>query len=78
MHKPEKLRPTVWPEYAKIAIIKKLKSSKRPEVLLWAHHMETVDDSTLFDNFVEFVNLHDNYRGISFKKTFKELAIYIL
>lgn len=77
LHNPEKLRPSVWPKCAKIAIINKLKSSLRPEVLAWAYHVETVDDSNLFDNFVEFVNQHDNYRGISFKQTFKELATYI-
>ena len=77
LHNPEKLRPTIWPKYAKIAIINKLKSSPRSEVLAWAHHVETVDDSKLFDEFVKFIELHDNYRGISFKQTFKELTEYI-
>lgn len=74
---PEKLRSTVWSKDAIIAISNKLKSGSRSEVLAWVHHIRTVDNSDQFDDFIKFVNLHDNYCGTSFKQTFNELEEYI-
>jgi sulfatase maturation enzyme AslB (radical SAM superfamily) len=77
LHRPDILRPTVWNKHAKIFITKYLESSHNEEVKKWAHHLNSIDDSTLFDMFVERTNTHDQYRKLDFKKTFPELAPYI-
>jgi sulfatase maturation enzyme AslB (radical SAM superfamily) len=77
LHRPEHLRPSVWPEPAKEIIINKLQSSAIEEVHVWANLMQTTDDSKLFEQFRQFVQRHDQYRSLNFQTTFPELAKYL-
>ena len=77
LHTPAHLRPSVWPELAKSAIVKKLESSIIDNVLAWTNLMQTTDDSNLFTEFKQYVQQHDQYRNTNFAKTFPELAPYI-
>ena len=76
MHTAAWLRPSVWPEPAKSAIVNKLQSSTIEDVQTWANLMQNTDDSDLFDQFKQFVQRHDQYRNLDFKNTFPDLAQY--
>lgn len=77
LHNPPHLRPSVWPNSAKQAIVDKLQSSTDQDVRTWADLMQNTDDSVLFDKFKQFVQRHDTYRNLNFKTTFPDLAYYI-
>jgi hypothetical protein len=77
VHTPQHMRPGVWSQDARLAIIEKLQTSQYPDVLTWANMMSTVDESKLFDEFTNKLHAHDQYRGINFKNIFPELANYI-
>ena len=77
LHTPSHLRPSVWPELAKLAIVKKLESSIIDDVVAWANLMQNTDDSNLFTEFQKYVQQHDQYRNTNFATTFPELAPYI-
>lgn len=76
VHTAAWLRPSVWPEPAKSAIVNKLQSSTIEDVQTWANLMQNTDDSDLFDQFKQFVQRHDQYRNLDFKNTFPDLAQY--
>ena len=76
LHTPIHLRPSVWPEMAKLVIVKKLQSSIIDDVRAWANLMQNTDDSKLFTQFQQFVHKHDQYRNLNFKATFSEMAQY--
>jgi radical SAM protein with 4Fe4S-binding SPASM domain len=77
LHKPMHLRPSVWPDLAKLAIVNKLQSSIINDVRVWANLIQITDDSKLFIQFQQFVREHDQYRNLNFKATFPEIAQYI-
>lgn len=73
LHRPGYLRPSVWPEPARLCIAEMLHSSNNHNVKKWAHHLESEDSSEFFNDFCAYVQRHDNYRGTCFESTFKEL-----
>jgi MoaA/NifB/PqqE/SkfB family radical SAM enzyme len=77
IHTPQHMRPGVWSDSARQAIINRLKTSQHPGVLTWAKLMATVDESEFFDEFKTKLQAHDHYRNTNFKKVFPELAEYI-
>lgn len=77
LHRPDVLRPTVWNKHAKMFIAKHLESSQNDEVRKWAHHLNSLDDSKVFNEFIKRTIAHDQYRKLDFKKTFPELASYL-
>lgn len=77
VHKPEHLRPTVWPTVPKTMIIKQLNTSQHPEVQLWAKLLASTDDSDKFETFKQKLKQHDSYRSLCFSDTFPELSSYI-
>jgi MoaA/NifB/PqqE/SkfB family radical SAM enzyme len=77
VHTPQHMRPEVWSNDARTAIIEKLQTSRYPDVLNWANLMSVADESKLFDEFKNKLHAHDQYRGINFKNIFPELANYI-
>ena len=77
LHRPAHLRPSVWPNTAKEAIVNKLQSSTIEDVRVWAKLMQNTDDQNLFEQFQQFVQRHDQYRNLNFKTTFPEMAQYI-
>lgn len=77
LHNPAHLRPSVWPELARAAIVKKLQSSIIDDVIAWANLMQNTDDSNLFTQFQQYIQQHDQYRNTNFTNTFPDLASYI-
>lgn len=77
LHNPAHLRPTVWPSAAKNDMTNFLHKSKRPGVTKWAHHLQTIDNSEYFSEFIKYVVRHDQYRGLDFAKTFPEIAAFL-
>jgi sulfatase maturation enzyme AslB (radical SAM superfamily) len=65
VHTPVCLRPAVWPETTKQAIVNKLKSSTIDDVRVWAELVQNTNDSALFEQFKQFVNLHNQYRNLN-------------
>jgi hypothetical protein len=51
--------------------------SEFEEIKNWANLVINNDDSEHFSSFVEQTRKHDQYRGISFDKTFPEMAQYL-
>lgn len=75
VYNPRYMRPTVWPQKAKEFILERLTQSKHnvePFILL----MKNEDDSENFDFFKHMVPRHDQYRKLSFKKTFPEMFTF--
>jgi MoaA/NifB/PqqE/SkfB family radical SAM enzyme len=78
VHAPVYLSPFVWPEDARLKIVQHLFTSRWPQVKNWSNIMSKPSPAiNLFQEFVQFVNRHDQYRKLDFKKTFPELANYI-
>lgn len=75
VHKPEHMRPTVWPNRAHIAT--QLENSGHEDVRTWASMIANADESDLFDEFCTRLHQHDRYRGLDFANTFPEMATYI-
>lgn len=76
VHNPNYLRPTVWNKPAKEFIINKLKNSKY-DLSPFLNLMLNEDDSKHYDNFVYRLLRHDQYRKLSFKKTFPEMFEFL-
>jgi len=77
VHSPEYMRPTVWPLSSRIAIVDHLKSSQFPDIHTWAKMINKLDDSEYFDEFKRRTQQHDQYRGLNFNETFKEISNWI-
>lgn len=77
LHRPQHLRPTVWPEQARQLIVDKLKSSKTVNLQSWIDLVDTCNDSSHFDQFVQFLHTHDAYRKLNFCATFPDLGSFI-
>ena len=78
LHIPVYLSPFVWPEEARSMIAQHLFTSKWPQVKNWSNTMSKLGSTiNLFQEFIQFVNRHDQYRKLNFKKTFPELSNYI-
>jgi radical SAM protein with 4Fe4S-binding SPASM domain len=77
VHRPMFMRPSVWPSSAREVIINKLSASADLDVQQWASLIHNTNDGNLFAEFKEKMHIHDQYRGLSFAKTFPELAAYI-
>ena len=77
VHRPEHMRPTVWPKLARSAIVDRLSSSKHIAVRTWANLVANNDDSEHFKTFVKRTHQHDEYRKLNFATTFPEMAPYL-
>jgi sulfatase maturation enzyme AslB (radical SAM superfamily) len=77
LHRPLHLRPSVWPIETRQYIIAHLQKSCYNKLHGWAKLLSSTDDSALFPKFQNFVNVHDQYRGLDFQTTFPELAEHI-
>jgi MoaA/NifB/PqqE/SkfB family radical SAM enzyme len=77
VHTPAFMRSSVWPNPARDVIINKLSASNNPDVKQWASLIRNTDDSDLFDEFKKKMQMHDEYRSLSFANTFPELAFYL-
>lgn len=77
VHNPYYMRPSVWSSPAKKLIIEQLSSSNYQDVRLWAGMISAADDTEFFNEFVENLHKHDQYRQLDFTKTFPELNGYI-
>lgn len=77
VHNPVHMRPTVWKDEAKKYIIERLTQSNfnlDPFITL----MKTQDDSEKFETFKYRLVRHDNFRKISFQKTFPEMFAFLI
>ena len=77
VHKPQHMRPTVWPAAAREYLIEHLETSEFDDVSLWANLVRNHNDSEHFQDFVDAVSRHDQYRGTAFKEVFPEMAPWI-
>lgn len=77
VHNPVHMRPSVWPSNVRTAIADHLNKSKHTDVQNWANLILNSDDSASFSTFVSKVHEHDNYRGLDFASTFKEMATFL-
>jgi MoaA/NifB/PqqE/SkfB family radical SAM enzyme len=74
VHKPQHMRPTVWPKEAREFIINHLYGSQHKEVNPWISLLQKFDDSFLFNEFKKRTDQHDQYRNLNFSTTFKEMS----
>jgi len=72
VHEPYHMQPTIWPKQINQKIIDKLSKTKFCSSSV--KFLEKNNNSRLFDKFLELTEKHDDYRGISFYKTFPELG----
>lgn len=77
VHKPEHMRPTVWPQLAREFIAEKLQTSSHEDVRIWAQLVLDNDDSDQFEMFVSRLKQHDAYRGLDFGLVFPELVKFL-
>lgn len=77
VHRPEHMRPSVWPNAVRENMAGKLLKSRYHSVKIWANSMVQEDDSIYFKKFQEMCAKHDNYRGLDFKRTFPEIAQFL-
>jgi MoaA/NifB/PqqE/SkfB family radical SAM enzyme len=77
VHRPEHMRPSVWPDVAKKFIIDRLALSDFNIVKPWVRLIDTSDDSLYFHQFKTQMQRHDQYRGIFFADVFPEMAIFL-
>jgi hypothetical protein len=77
VHKPEYMRPEVWSDAGRLAIVDHLTTSTDPDVLTWATLMSTATKSEFFDEFKSKLQMHDQYRNTDFNTTFSELTKYL-
>ena len=71
---PPHMRVSVFPTDIKNLIVSHLSTSQFDDVKTWAKHLNETDDSTYYKDFLTRLEAHDEYRSISFKNTFPELA----
>jgi len=76
-HHPAHMRPSVWPESVRNHIVEHLMSSSYQEVHEWARMLQKQNSSDQFTKFKTYLAQHDQYRGLSFAETFKELAEFL-
>ena len=74
VHDPEHMRVSIFPEDIKQDIVQHLLRSEFNDVKTWAKHLDATDDSMNYKDFLTRAKAHDAYRGLSFQKTFPELA----
>lgn len=75
VHSPAHMRPTVWPTAVKNVIVDKLaQSNYTSDIAPWIELLTTVDDSNYYADFCRYLALHDQYRGLTFKDVFPEMA----
>jgi S-adenosylmethionine:tRNA-ribosyltransferase-isomerase (queuine synthetase) len=77
VHNPAHMRPSVWHNTARRAIIDKLSQSQYQDVQVWKEMIANSDDSKLFESFKTYQKQHDQYRGTDFATAFPELAKYL-
>jgi MoaA/NifB/PqqE/SkfB family radical SAM enzyme len=77
VHKPEYMRPEVWSDAGRLAIVDHLNTSTNLDVLTWATLMSTATKSESFDEFKSKLEMHDQYRNTDFNTTFPELTKYL-
>lgn len=77
VHRPEYMRPTVWPEQARAAIAETLRNSKYQTVKCWYDLVQQENDSVYFDTFRQMLQKHDAYRSLDFTKIFPEMSQYL-
>jgi len=70
---PEHFSIFVYTDSVKQAIITKLLKSKNIECIKWAQVLKDSKSNDQFQEFLKYKNIHDNYRGTNFAKTFPEL-----
>ena len=77
VHRPDHMRPSVWPSMARTDIYNKLVASRYADVHAWANLVRDNDDSEHFDRFCQLTHQHDQYRGLDFGKVFPEMFQYL-
>lgn len=77
VHNPAHMRPAVWSEHARRAIVKHLLTSHNDDVQVWGKLMQNSDDSEYFQTFKTMLAQHDQFRSLDFRNTFPELVEYI-
>jgi MoaA/NifB/PqqE/SkfB family radical SAM enzyme len=77
VHNPAHMRPAVWSEHARRAIVEHLLASHNDDVQVWGKLMQNSDDSEYFQTFRTMLAQHDQLRSLDFRNTFPELGEYI-
>lgn len=77
VHRPDFMRPTVWPDTVKKLIINRLDSNQMEEIRQMVQLLINHDDSELFKTFKTQTKAHDQYRNLKFSRVFPELSDYI-
>jgi MoaA/NifB/PqqE/SkfB family radical SAM enzyme len=77
VHSPQYMRPGVWSECGRLAIIAHLQTSQHSDVLAWANLMSAINESEFFNEFKTNLKAHDQYRNTNFDITFPELTKYL-
>lgn len=77
VHAPLQLRPTVWPNHIKKHIADKLEQSSHDDIRAWVNIINDNDDSDHYQAFLDFMDRHDHYRGMSYRNTFIEMAQFL-
>lgn len=77
VHKPEFMRPSVWPESAKEYIVGVLTNSEFSILNSWSTLMKISNDNEYFEQFKTQLEKHDRYRQISFANIFPEMANFL-
>jgi organic radical activating enzyme len=76
VHDPVHMRPSVWCQAARQAIVDRL-TQGNDDCQTWAGLIANTDDSQHFALFRERLAWHDRYRGLDFAQTFPEMARYL-
>jgi len=77
VHTPLHMSPSVWASTATEYIVSHLRNSLHNDCHTWAQYLTNHNDSGQFENFKKYLQQHDQYRNLDFKKTFPELAKFI-
>lgn len=71
-HRPEHMRPEVWPSQARLIIKTKLAQHHSLISQTWARVLDN-DQSQYFSDFIRYTKAHDLIRNLNFDSTFPEL-----
>lgn len=77
IHTPRYLRPTVWPVEIRQRIVDHLAQTSYQDIQAWINILINNDDSQFFPEFLDYMDRHDAYRGLSYRQTFPEMAQFI-